>query len=138
MEALRIFKNYSHTQIRVTYYTLYITICISEIYFGYALIYLSAIDFTVIVNIYSTDFNIHVARGLFQGIVPIGRAVEAIASPYFVSKLSRRSLIINLEKFYSFFILLQFSSAYSVYTLTIKSSSSSEFYKACVLYFLVL
>jgi hypothetical protein len=92
MEALSIFKNYSHTKIRDPYYTLYyiITICISEIYFGYTLIYLSAIDFPVIANIYSIDFNIHVAQGLFQGIVPIGGAVGAIASTYFVSKLSRR------------------------------------------------
>ena len=70
------------------YYT--ITICISEIYFGYTLIYLSAIDFPVIAQVFSIDFNVHFAQGLFQAIVPVGGAIGAISSTYFISKLSRR------------------------------------------------
>jgi hypothetical protein len=33
-----------------------IVICLSEIYFGYTLIYLSAVDFDVIAKIYNIDF----------------------------------------------------------------------------------
>lgn len=65
-------------------------ICISEIYFGYTLIYLSAIDFSVIVERYGIDFDIATAQGMFQGINSVGGATGALITGYFVTLLSRK------------------------------------------------
>ena len=62
----------------------------SSFYFGYTLIYLSAIDFAVIAQEYSIDFDVNLAQGIMQGIMPIGGTIGALTSTYFVSKLSRR------------------------------------------------
>lgn len=65
-------------------------ICISEIYFGYTLIYLSAIDFHVIVEKYAIDFDVTTAEGIFQGIMALGGALGALSSSYFVTVFSRK------------------------------------------------
>lgn len=92
MEALSIFKDFSHTNIKDPFHALKFicSICLSEIYFGYTLIYLSAVDFPVIVDIFSIDFDISLAQGLFQGIVPIGGAFGAYISSFLVATISRR------------------------------------------------
>lgn len=66
------------------------TICLSEFYFGYTLIYLSAIDFNIIIKEYSIDMEPSVAEGIFQGVMPIGGALGAISSAAILSRLSRR------------------------------------------------
>jgi len=92
MEALSIFRHFEHTKIRDPYHSLFytLTLCMSNIYFGYTLVYLSSVDFPVIVKVYSIDYDINLAQGIFQGITPIGGAVGAVSSTYFISKLSRR------------------------------------------------
>jgi len=65
-------------------------ICISEIYFGYVLITISAIDFVVIVERYGIDFDVSTAQGLFQGIVSVGGAIGALITGYFVKMMSRK------------------------------------------------
>jgi hypothetical protein len=65
-------------------------VCLSNIYFGYTLIYLSAVDFPVIAKIFGIDYDIHTAQGIFQGVVPIGGALGAFFSSYFIEKFSRR------------------------------------------------
>jgi len=72
----------------VIYYML--TVCISLFYFGYTLIYISTISFNVIVEDFKIDFNKSIAQGIFQGIVPIGGAVGAVSSAYFLQNLSRK------------------------------------------------
>ena len=66
------------------------TICISSIYFGYTLIYLSAVDFNTLAGIFGIDFDVSLAQGLFQGVLPIGGAFGAVSSSYFIRLLSRR------------------------------------------------
>lgn len=41
-------------------------VCLSNIYFGYTLIYLSAVDFPVIAKIFGIDYDIHTAQELFK------------------------------------------------------------------------
>lgn len=67
-----------------------ITVCLSNIYYGYTLIYISGIDFSVIAQQYNIDFDIHTAQGIFQGVMPIGGAIGAVSSVYFITKFSRR------------------------------------------------
>jgi len=67
-----------------------LTVCISLFYFGYTLIYISTISFNVIVEDFKIDFNKSIAQGIFQGIVPIGGAVGAVSSAYFLQNLSRK------------------------------------------------
>lgn len=100
MEALSIFKDFSHTSMKDPFHALKFigSICLSEIYFGYTLIYLSAVDFPVIAHIFSIDFDIAFAQGLFQGIVPIGGAFGAYLSSFLVARLSRRYFNIYLGK----------------------------------------
>lgn len=92
MEAFSIFRDCSHTKIKDPYHSLKYTLalCTAELYFGYTLIYISAVDFRVIAKNYSIDFDIDLAQGMFQGILPIGGAVGAVSSTYFISKFSRR------------------------------------------------
>lgn len=66
------------------------TICLSDFYFGYTLVYLSAVDFNIILHQFKIDFDASVAQGIFQGIMPIGGAVGAISSAYFIGLFSRR------------------------------------------------
>jgi hypothetical protein len=80
-----------------------LALCSAELYFGYTLIYLSAVDFKVIATNYSIDFDIDFAQGIFQGILPIGGAMGALCSTLFISKLSRRYKYIYTDKFYFYF-----------------------------------
>lgn len=66
------------------------TLCLSDFYFGYMLVYLSAVDFNIVVEKFHIDFDPSVAQGVFQGIMPIGGAVGAISSAYFLGLFSRR------------------------------------------------
>lgn len=121
MESLNIFKDYSKSKILDPYRCLYYTIiiCISEIYFGYTLIYLSAIDFKVIAKNFNIDFDLYLAQGVFQGIIPIGGAVGAISSTFFVSKLSRRYILTYIDKSSFCLTSLPLFYAYSVSFLTL-------------------
>ena len=78
-----------------------ITLCMSSVYFGYMLVYLSAIDFPVIANIYSITYDLSFAQGLSQGVLPIGAAVGAMLSTLIISRLSRRYFNNNKGKSYS-------------------------------------
>ena len=91
MEALNVFKD-PNSKVKDPYYSLAYscTLSLSNLFFGYTLVYLSAIDFPVIAKIYSIDFDLNFAQGLFQGVLPIGGAVGALSSSYLVTKLSRK------------------------------------------------
>jgi TRAP-type C4-dicarboxylate transport system permease small subunit len=85
------------------------TLCISEFYFGYTLIYLSAIDFNTIITEYSITMEPSVAEGIFQGIVPIGGAIGAFSSALILSRLSRKYQLVNSGNvFYSLALWVQF------------------------------
>jgi uncharacterized protein (DUF697 family) len=65
-------------------------VCLSDFYFGYTLVYLSAVDFNIIAEQFGIDFDPSVAQGIFQGIMPIGGALGAMSSAYFIGLFSRR------------------------------------------------
>lgn len=92
MEMFNIFKDYSKAQIKNPFATIYymFTLCLSGFYFGFTLILISAVDFETIAAVYNIDFDISVAQGLFQGVTPIGGAIGAVSSAYFVSIFSRK------------------------------------------------
>ena len=123
MQALSIFKEFSHTKIKDPYHTLKyaLALCSAEIYFAYTLIYLSAVDFKVIANNYSIDFDIDLAQGIFQGILPIGGSMGAVSSTFFISKLSRRYTYIYIRQVLFLFCfigsLLCFLSLYPNYKI---------------------
>ena len=53
---------------------------------------------------YSIDFDIDLAQGLFQGILPIGGAIGAVSSTFFISKFSRRYPFIYVDRFYFYLV----------------------------------
>ena len=65
-------------------------ICLSSFYFGYTIIYLSVIDFKVIMKIYGIEMGKGDAEGLLTFCVPLGGCLGALASSYFIKKVSRR------------------------------------------------
>ena len=91
METLAIFRN-PNLKVKNPFLSLYfvMTFCLSSMYFGYTLVYLSAVNFSVIAKLYSIDFDISLAQGLFQGVLPIGGAIGATLSTKFITMLSRR------------------------------------------------
>jgi len=65
-------------------------VSLSSFYFGYTIIYLSVIDFTVVMDIYAIDISKSDAEGLLTFCVPLGGCLGALASSYFINKVSRR------------------------------------------------
>ena len=123
MEALNIFKD-PHTKIKDPYHSLAYscTLTLSNLFFGFTLVYLSAIDFPVIAKIYSIEFDLYFAQGLFQGVLPIGGAVGALSSSYLVSKLSRKYFNNNPDTSYITSMQLPSYCLSSASFLTIDSS----------------
>jgi hypothetical protein len=77
------------------------------------LVYLSAVDFKVITEVFNIDFDASIAQGIFQGIMPIGGAVGAVSSAYFIGLFSRRyTCSICLEISYS--LLMQLASSFAL------------------------
>ena len=130
MEALKVFKD-PNSKVKDPYYCLSYscTLTLSNLFFGFTLVYLSALDFPVIAQIYSIDFDLHFAQGLFQGVLPIGGAVGALSSSYLVSKLSRKYFNNNSDICFTALIWWQSYSRYQVSFLTIDSSSLLDFFK---------
>jgi hypothetical protein len=54
------------------------------------IIYLSVIDFGVVMDIYGVQMDRADAEGLLTFCVPLGGFIGALCSSYFISKVSRR------------------------------------------------
>jgi hypothetical protein len=54
------------------------------------LIYLSVVDFDIVVDAFKIDYDPAVAKGIFQGVMPIGGAIGAVSSAYLIGLFSRR------------------------------------------------
>ncbi len=67
-----------------------ITYTMGEIYFGYAIIYLSVIDFSTIVQIYSISMDPFIAEGLLVGCIPFGAIFGSFIAKTCISHFSRR------------------------------------------------
>jgi hypothetical protein len=126
MEALKVFKD-PNTKVKDPYHALAYscTLTLSNLFFGFTLVYLSAVDFPIIAKIYSIDIDLHFAQGLFQGVLPIGGAVGALSSSSLVSKLSRKYFNNNIETCYIPSISSLLSFHYSASSPTTDSSSWS-------------
>jgi len=92
MEILNIFKNFQHTKIRDPFHVLFYTITasLSIVYLGYNFVFLSAIEFRVIAEIYQIDIDVTVAEGLYQGIISFGGLFGGLLPVYLVSRFSRK------------------------------------------------
>lgn len=66
------------------------TIALSSFYFGYAMVYLPAIDFQSIYALYNISLSYSVAQGILVACVPIGGGLGAVSSSLLVEKFSRR------------------------------------------------
>jgi hypothetical protein len=65
-------------------------VSISSFYFGYALVYLSAIDFLTVLSVYHVTLDRGLAQGMLFACIPIGGVVGAMMSGIFVNRFSRR------------------------------------------------
>lgn len=65
-------------------------IALSSFYFGYAMVYLPAIDFAAIYKLYGIQINYQVAQGILVACVPIGGGLGAVSSSILLEKFSRR------------------------------------------------
>lgn len=72
-------------------------ISLSSFYFGYTIIYLSVIDFQVVMNIFAIDLSRNFSEGLLTSCVPIGGLLGAYVSYYFIKSLSRKYLLSHSE-----------------------------------------
>lgn len=92
MDILEVFKDHETKKTKNVMFAFYyvFTLCLSYFYFGYTLIYISAVDFGIIVSLFKIDFSRSFAQGFLQGITPIGGAVGALTSSYFIAKFSRK------------------------------------------------
>lgn len=73
---------------------------LSSFYFGYSLIYLSVIDFGVVMKQYKIDMNRPDAEGILTFCVPLGGILGAFCSSYFIHKATRRYFKVNIEILY--------------------------------------
>lgn len=65
-------------------------IALSSLYFGYAMVYLPAIDFVAIYRLYDIGINYQLAQGILVACVPIGGGLGAVSSSMLIGKFSRR------------------------------------------------
>ena len=65
-------------------------IALSSFYFGYAMVYLPAIDFSAIYKLYSIPINYQVAQGILVASIAIGGGLGAVSSSLLISSFSRR------------------------------------------------
>ena len=66
------------------------TIALSSFYFGYAMVYLPAMDFQSIYTLYHIPISYSVAQGILVACVPIGGGIGAVSSSLLIQKFSRR------------------------------------------------
>lgn len=69
------------------------TIALSSFYFGYAMVYLPAMDFQAIYSLYNINISYSVAQGILVACVPIGGGLGAVSSSLLIQKFSRRYLL---------------------------------------------
>ena len=92
MEILNIFRNDHKTIVKNPSRTFLQTLnlSLSIVYISYFYVYLSAVDFAVVIRIYSIDFDPVLAESVLQSITGIGGLLGAFTPVLFVCKLSRR------------------------------------------------
>lgn len=73
-------------------------IALSSFFFGYAMVYLPAIDFGAIYKLYGIQINKQMAQGILVACVPIGGGLGAVSSSLLIDRFSRRYLSKLIQK----------------------------------------
>ena len=77
------------------------TVALGGFYFGYALAYMNAVDFDVVISTYKITWDSTTAEGLLNGCIPIGAGIGALITEILIKKFSRRQFlfIVNFVAF---------------------------------------
>lgn len=87
-------------------------VSLSSFYFGYTIIYLSVLDFNLVIRIFDINISRSLAEGLITSCVPIGGLIGAYFSSYFIKHLSRRYLDLHQDRLSSTSTTLRSSLEY--------------------------
>lgn len=78
-----------------------LNLCMSPFYFGYTIQYLGTFDFETIKSVYNINFSSDdLAKGLYNGCVPVGAGVGALTSFLLLKNFSRKYLYLYKEMLY--------------------------------------
>lgn len=74
-----------------------LNISLSSFYFGYVIVYFGQLDIATIKDIFHIDLDETTAKGVLNGIIPVGALFGALGSSFLLKKLSRRYAMYYLE-----------------------------------------
>ncbi len=78
-----------------------LNLCMSAFYFGYTIQYLGTFDFEkTIMNVFDITMSPGIAKGLYNGCVPVGAGVGALTSFLLLKNFSRKYIFLYLETLY--------------------------------------
>ena len=70
---------------------------LSNFYFGYCLVYISTVDFAVVISVWDVPFPFETARGILTGCIPVGALIGALMGKKLIHLFSRRNFILLIN-----------------------------------------
>jgi hypothetical protein len=74
-----------------------LNLSLSNFYFGYCLVYISTVDFTLVIDVWKVPFPLETARGILTGCIPIGALIGAILGKKLIHLFSRRNFLLFIN-----------------------------------------
>lgn len=74
-----------------------LNLSLSNFYFGYCLVYISTVDFHLVMDVWNVPFDLEIGRGILTGCIPIGALFGALLGKKLIHVLSRRNFILLIN-----------------------------------------
>lgn len=74
-----------------------LNLSLSNFYFGYCLVYISTVDFSVVMKVFHVNMPFETARGVLTGCIPIGALFGALLGKKLIHWFSRRNFILFIN-----------------------------------------
>jgi MFS family permease len=74
-----------------------VNLSLSNLYFGYCLVYISTIDFNEVIEIFSISLESSTAKGILTGCIPVGAGIGALLGLKLIHVFSRRNFVLFIN-----------------------------------------